>query len=79
MQAYQAEAPAGTQSNSDNRVANIIDKRPLSKDKTARPIQTPGSQKAADPTGLVHSTHNLPMALPANAQRIEAEDDKAQI
>ena len=51
----------------------------MSKDKTARPIQTPGSQKANDPTGLVRETHNVPMNLAdrTGMPKIDIEDDKA--
>ena len=43
IQAYSSADAAGSTENQTNPVANIIESRPLSKDKTARPIQTPGS------------------------------------
>ena len=77
MQAYTSND--GGVANNNNTVASIIEQRPMSKDKTARPIQTPGSQKANDPTGLVRETHNVPMNLAdrTGMPKIDIEDDKA--
>lgn len=66
-----------------NTVANLIEQRPLSKDKTAqrRPIATPSSQLGEEQKGLVQETHNVPMNLgdQRTGNAIEKEDDRAQI
>jgi len=48
-----------------NYVTNIIEQRPLSKERTAnrRPIATPGSQTGKAQMSLVQETHNVPMQL----------------
>ena len=82
QQAYAANGmmPAGS-----NPVANLIEQRPLSKDKTAqrRPIGTPGSsqQHATEQSQtLIQETHNVPMTLAQGSNNvIEKEDDKGQI
>ena len=66
-----------------NPVANLMDSRPLSKDRTAqrRPIATPQSQLGEEQKGLIQESHNVPMNLgdQRQAHMIEKEDDRAQI
>lgn len=66
-----------------NQVANLIESRPLSRDRTAqrRPIATPQSQLGEEQKGLIQESHNVPMNLGDQrlGQLIEKEDDRAQV